>query len=103
MIQGDISLRLHCSKNFYPFESSQMSDAPSFQSHDVIIRFVTENLPNHIGKRRELLDALSQILPEEHGRRSDVQEMLLHLDLHIIATRELPLKFDPTTTGEPQP
>lgn len=54
----------------------------------LISRAVVAGLPADITERRETLDALHQLVPQDHPLYPQVSGMLLHLDSHRLSVRE---------------
>ena len=59
---------------------------------ETVYAHCVRTMPDNVSARRELLNALNLLLPETHPKKTELDAALHHLDLHIIAQRELPLE-----------
>lgn len=67
--------------------------------HNLLIAHVIETLPQDIGQRRRLIEALIFTLPLT--RTKVLRDLLLHLDRHINAQTELALILDQANSVKP--
>lgn len=74
--------------------------------HKLLIAHVVETLPQDIGERRRLIEALIYCMPSVHTAQKDLRQLLFHLDRHILAQTELALTLDQansTATNDTDP
>jgi Trp operon repressor len=64
------------------------------KAFDIIAAHVVETLPDSIKKRKELLESLSRILPNQARSTIGVRVMLDHLLQHNIEQRQLTLDLN---------
>ena len=81
--RGDTDPRLSSSK--------EPSAAPEvFGSWDILLPPLLEALPREIEARADFLDALVRVVPHRHPAYQQIRASRAHLDMHILAQRELP-------------
>lgn len=69
-----------------------------------IVRFVVENLPDSVSRRREILNAVVEAMPANHPAAAPVSDLLGHLNRHNLLQRELPtLVGDSLPQGKERP
>lgn len=56
----------------------------------VLARHSLANLPDSMSERRQVLEALLELLPRHHENRQEVRNLLSTLDQHLLLQRELP-------------
>lgn len=72
----------------------------SKDAYQILAAHVCKTLPTDVNPRRAVLMAMFTCMPSDQPGRKEIGESLQHLDLHIIAQRNLPIVFEPeSTTG----